>query len=115
MSIIIIVEIYCQYEARYIRVWRQARGLSGVSMIIGFLLEEVMHWYNQFYGFSRSIGMPLQIHCICSLVLGKPSEWFHVVVFSHDCRDVRNVCGFTREVLIADIETREWRHREKLT
>ena len=56
-------------------------------------------------------------HVIYNLVSDKPSEWFHVpcLSFFYDCRDVRNVCGLTREVLyalIADIETREWRRRE---
>ena len=50
-------------------------------------------------------------HAICNP--DKPSE--STLFIFYDCRDVRNVCGVTREVLyalIADIETREWRRQE---
>ena len=73
--------------------WQEACDMRGLTendrtrrnyQMLTFLLEELMPWYKDSYDFSL-----LEVN-----------------------KSINNVCGFTKEVLIAliaNIETREWR------
>ena len=108
------------YEAKYIGVvlgWREACDKCGLTelercrrnyVLLNLILEELMPWSNEFYDFGL-FEVNRYVHININGVK-LPSTLF----MSH-FRDVTKVCGFTREVLtalVANIETREWRHRD---